>query len=136
MSENDNSNNITEKSRANILILMDSFIEEISSIRKTLLCVSVSALIVAPLAIGLSIYLILHPSFFAIIEIENEFGLLLILFVAVVLIICSIWLTSGIKQYLSIGIWDKGYNEYKKGKENMDRKIVLEYGLGSALTPD
>ena len=136
MSENDNSNNITEKSRANILILMDSFIEEISSIRKTLLCVSVSALIVAPLAIGLSIYLILHPSFFAIIEIENEFGLLLILFVAVVLIICSIWLTSGIKQYLSIGIWGKGYNEYKKGKEKMDRKIVLEYGLGSALTPD
>jgi hypothetical protein len=136
MSENDDSNNITETSRANILTVMDSFIEEITSIRKTLLGVSVSALIVALLAIGLSIYLILHPSFFAIIEIENEFGLVLILFVAGVLIISSIWLTSGIRQYLSIGIWGKGYNEYKKGKENMDRKIVLEYGLGSALTPD
>jgi hypothetical protein len=115
---------------------MDSFIEEITSIRKTLLGVSVSALIVAPLAIGLSIYLILHPSFFAIIEIENEFGLALILFVAAVLIISSIWLTSGIRQYLSIGIWGKGYNEYKKGKENIDIKIVSEFGLGSALTPD
>jgi hypothetical protein len=60
MSENDNSNNLTETSRANILTLMDSFIEEITSIRKTLLGVSVSALIVAPLAIGLSLYLILH----------------------------------------------------------------------------
>jgi hypothetical protein len=136
MSKNDNSNNITEMSRANILTLMDSFIEEITSIRKTLLGVSVSALIVAPLAIGLSIYLILHPSFFAIIEIENEFGMVLILFVAAVLIISSIWLISGIRQYLSIGIWGKGYNEYKKAKENMDRKIMLEYGLGSALTPD
>jgi hypothetical protein len=47
MSENDNSNNLTEKSRANILTLMDIFIEEITSIRKTLLGVSVSALIVA-----------------------------------------------------------------------------------------
>jgi hypothetical protein len=56
--------------------------------------------------------------------------------VATVLIISSIWLTSGIRQYLSIGIWGKGYNEYKKEKEDIDRKIVLEYGLGSALTPD
>ena len=135
MSENDNSNNLTETSRANILTLMDSFIEEITSIRKTLLGVSVSALIVAPLAIGLSLYLILHPSFFVILEIENEFGLILIIFVVTVLIISSIWLTSGIRQYLSIGIWGKGYNEYKKEKEDIDRKIVLEYGLGSALTP-
>lgn len=56
---------------------MDSFIEQITAIRKTLLGVSISALILAPLAIGLSIYLSLHRSFFAILEIENEFGLVL-----------------------------------------------------------
>jgi hypothetical protein len=51
---------------------MDSFIEQITAIRKTLLGVSISALILAPLAIGLSIYLLLHPSFFAILEIGDE----------------------------------------------------------------
>jgi hypothetical protein len=56
---------------------MDSFIEQITAIRKTLLGVSISALILAPLAIGLSIYLSLHRSSFAILEIENEFGLVL-----------------------------------------------------------
>lgn len=115
--------------RENILSLMDSFIEQITSIRKTLLGVSISALILAPFAIGLSVYLIIHPSFFAILEIENEFGSVLSVLLGAVLIISSIWLVSGIRQYKSISSWSKRYNEYKKEKEDLDRKIALQYGL-------
>jgi hypothetical protein len=115
--------------RENILSLMDSFIEQITNIRRTLLGVSISALVLAPLAIGLSVYLILHPSFFAILEIENEFGLVLSILLGAVLIISSIWLISGIRQYRSMNSWSKRYNEYKKEKEDMDRKIALHYGL-------
>ena len=119
----------TAAARENILSLMDGFIEQITSIRKTLLGVSISALILAPLAIGLSVYLIIHPSFFAILEIENEFGLVLSILLVAVLIISSIWFASGIRQYRSISSWSKRYNEYKKEKEDMDRKIALQYGL-------
>jgi hypothetical protein len=115
--------------RENILSLMDSFIEQITSIRKTLLGVSISALFLAPLSIGLSAYLILHPSFFAILEIENEFGLVLSILLGAVLIISSIWLVSGIRQYKSMSSWSKRYNEYKKEKQDMDRKIASQYGL-------
>jgi hypothetical protein len=115
--------------RENILSLMDSFIEQITSIRKTLLGVSISALILAPFAIGLSVYLIIHPSFFAILEIENEFGSVLSVLLGAVLIISSIWLISGIRQYKSISSWSKRYSEYKKEKEDLDRKIALQYGL-------
>jgi hypothetical protein len=118
-----------EVARENILSLMDSFIEQITNIRRTLLGVSISALVLAPLAIGLSVYLILHPSFFAILEIENEFGLVLSILLGAVLIISSIWLISGIRQYRSMSSWSKRYNEYKKEKEDMDRKIALQYGL-------
>jgi hypothetical protein len=132
--DDDNNNNITASStnaaaRKNILSLMDNFIEQITSIRKTLLGVSVSALLLAPLAIGLSVYLIFHPSFFAILEIENEFGLVLSILLGAVLIISSIWLVSGIRQYKSISSWSKRYNEYKMEKEDMDRKIAVQYGL-------
>ena len=115
--------------RENILSLMDSFIEQITNIRRTLLGVSISALVLAPFAIGLSVYLILHPSFFAILEIENEFGLVLGILLGAVLIISSVWLISGIRQYRSMSSWSKRYNEYKKEKEDMDRKIALQYGL-------
>jgi hypothetical protein len=117
------------KSKENILTLMDSFIEQITSIRKTLLGVSISALLLAPLAIGLSVYLILHPSFFAILEIENEFGLVLSILIGAVLIISSVWLASGIRQYKSISSWSKRYEDYKKEKEDMDRKVASQYGL-------
>jgi hypothetical protein len=136
MGENDKSNHVTEVSRANILILMDSFIEQITGIRKMLLGVSISALILAPFAIGLSLYLIVHPSFFAVLEIENEFGLGLSTLMGAVLVISSLWLVSGIKQYLSMGRWSKRYNEYIKAKEEIDKKIAIGYGLGTVLTPD
>ena len=136
MSENDKSNRVTEVSRANILFLMNSFIQQVTGIRKTLLGVSISALILAPLAIGLSLYLIVHPSFFAVLEIENEFGLVLSALMGAVLVISSLWLISGIKQYLSTGRWSKRYNEYVNAKEEMDRKIAIGYGLGTVSTPD
>ncbi len=122
-------NNTSSAARENILSLMDNFIEQITSIRKTLLGVSVSALILSPLAIGLSVYLIAHPSFFAILELENEFGLVLSILLGAVLVISSIWLTSGIKQYRSISSWGKRYNEYKREKDDMNRKIAIQYGL-------
>jgi hypothetical protein len=118
------------KYRENILSLIDDFIEQITSIRKTLLIVSISALLLSPLAMGLSIYLISHPSFFTILEIEHEFGFALSILLTAVFIISFIWLASGIRQYRSINPWSKRYEEYKKEKEDMDRKIAIRYGFG------
>jgi hypothetical protein len=117
------------KYRENILSLIDDFIEQITSIRRTLLRVSISALFLSPLAIGLSVYLISHPSFFTILEIEHEFGFVLSILLAAVFIISFTWLASGIKQYRSINPWSKRYDEYKKEKEDMDRKIAIKYGF-------
>jgi hypothetical protein len=127
LSENNHSDNTSVKYRENILGLMDDFIEQITSIRRTTLGVSISALLLSPFSIGLSIYLISHPSFFAILEIKNEFGFALSILLAAVFIISVTWLISGIRQYKSISPWNKGYNEYKKEKEKMDREIALEY---------
>ncbi|MPZ07050.1 MAG: hypothetical protein GEU26_11660 [Nitrososphaeraceae archaeon] len=108
---------------------MDSFIEQIFEIRKTLLGVSISALILAPIAIGLSIYLIRHPSFFAVMEIENEFGTVLAFLLGAVISISSIWLFAGIRQYMKIGSWNKRYREFRAEKEQMDRKLASQYEL-------
>ena len=84
--------------RSNILTLMDSFIDQIFQIRRTLVGVSISALILAPIAIGLSIYLIRHPSFLAVIDNENEFGIVLSILLGTVIIISCIWLFAGTRQ--------------------------------------
>lgn len=129
---NDNDNNdydLSTTARENLLTLMDTFIQQILNIRKTLLGVSVSALILAPIAIGLSVYLIRHPSFFAILEIENEFGTVLSILLGSVIIISSIWLYAGIKQYRKIGSWNSRYNAYISEKKEINRKISAQFGL-------
>jgi hypothetical protein len=120
---------LTTNARANLLTLMDTFIQQILNIRKTLLGVSISALILAPIAIGLSVYLIRHPSFFAILEIENEFGTILSVLLGSVITISSIWLYAGIKQYRKIGSWNSRYDAYLNEKREINRKISARFGL-------
>jgi hypothetical protein len=132
MDYNDDDNNNKEKlnmSRSDILSLLDDFIEQINQIRRTLFGVSISALLLSPLAIVLSIYLILHPSFFAILEIENEFALVLSVLLSAVILISSIWLITGIRQYLSLSSWNNRYKEYNEQKQKIDKMIESKYGL-------
>ena len=126
--DGNNSNNQLTPSSAtsnNILSLIDSFIEQIFHMRRTLDVISISAIILACLAIALSIFLLRHPSFFAVLEIENEFGLVLSVLLGAVIVVSSLWLIAGVKQYRSISSWNKRYGEYVKDKENFDRKIAL-----------
>jgi hypothetical protein len=95
----------------NILSLIDSFIEQIFHMRRTLDVISISAIILACLAIALPIFLLRHPSFFAVFEIENEFGLVLAILLGAIIIISAIWIVAGIKQYRSISSWSKRYND-------------------------
>jgi hypothetical protein len=113
--------------RYGVLNLMDTFIEQIFHIRKTLLGVSISALVIAPIAIGLSVYLLRHPSFIAILDIENDFGIVLAVLLAAIIIISSMWLVAGITQYRLIGSWNKRYGDYIIDKQKRDRIIASQY---------
>ena len=118
-----------ETTRQDILNLIDNFIEQIHKTRKILLGVSISAVILAPLAIGLSIYLIAHPSFFSILDTTDEFGDVLSILLGAVIVISSIWLVTGIRQYRSVKFLNKKYQQYMKEKDEIDRKIASQYGL-------
>jgi len=117
------------QSRQNILTILEGFIEQIQQIRKILLGVSLSAIVLGPLAIALSFYLVLHPSFFAVIESENEFGVALIVLLGAIIVISVIWLSTGIRQYFSMNRWKHRYLEYQNEKEAMDKKIASQFGL-------
>lgn len=132
MSNNNNGSageSTSSSSRGNILELLDSFIDQIQQLRRIMLGMSVSAIILAPLAIALSVYLVLHPTFYAILETENEFGHVLSIMLAAVIVISGIWLATGIRQYRSMNNWKVKYDEYSKEKEEIDKKIAAKFGL-------
>ncbi|MDQ3853277.1 MAG: hypothetical protein M3299_10635 [Thermoproteota archaeon] len=129
MSSDNEQDEITSSTRQDILTMLDSFIHQIQNIRRILLGMSISAIVLAPLAIALSVYLLLHPSFFAVLETENEFGLVLTVLLGAVVIISGIWFVTGIRQYHSMSQWKKRYDEYRREKEAIDRKIASQFGL-------
>ena len=126
----------SSSSRYRILSLIDNFIEQIFQIRKILFGVSISALVLAPIAIGLSVYLLQHPSFFAILDIENEFGDVLAVLLGTIIIISSIWIVAGIRQYRLISSWKKRYGDYIRDKQEMDRKIASQYSGEDSSSSD
>ncbi|HEX2409377.1 MAG TPA: hypothetical protein VHJ38_19410 [Nitrososphaeraceae archaeon] len=123
INNNNDDNIIMNAERNNILYLLDSFIEQIHKIRKFLIGVSVSSIILAPIAISLAVYLFTHQSFYRVLEAESEFGFGLIVLLSAVIIISSILFVTGILQYKQIGSWHKKYESYKKEKDDVEEYI-------------
>ncbi len=113
----------------NILSSMDLFIEKIQHLKGLMLGVSISALLLAPLAIGISLYLFTHPNFLQLVENELEFALLLTILLTVVLVTSGIWLVTGIQQFRSLSSWNKRYCGYLKKRDDLDKDIISKYHL-------
>jgi len=113
----------------NILSSMDLFIEKIQQLKGIMLGVSLSAVVLAPLAIVISLYLLTHPNFLRLIEHEGEFAILLTVLLTVVLVTSGIWLVAGIQQFRSLSSWNKRYCNYLKKREDLDNDITSKYHL-------
>ena len=125
------SENKTPTSRFDVLDLMDSFIQKILELRRILLGVSISGFILAPFAIGLSIFLLTHNHFFIVLEREYDFGVALSILLGVVIAISVGWMITGFRQYKTLKSWNKKYDEYKQQKDDIDKKIASQYDLDS-----
>lgn len=123
------SENKTPTSRLDVLDLMDSFIQKILELRRILLGVSISGFILAPFAIGLSIFLLTHNHFFIVLEREYDFGVALSILLGLVIAISTGWMVTGIRQYKTLKSWNKKYQEYLQQKDDIDKKIASQYGL-------
>jgi hypothetical protein len=115
-------------SRVDLLDVMDGFISKILEIRKILLGVSISGFILAPFAIGLSIFLFTHPHFFRVLKAEYGFGLSLSLLLGIIIVISVIWMIAGIRQHMTLKSWNKKYQQYLHQKDEIDKKIASKYG--------
>ena len=120
---------MTEYSNADILGTLDYIIEKIQNLRKIMIGVSISGLVLAPFAIALTLYLATHPKFFDILEDRDEFGVFLSILLAGIVVISGIWLYTGIRQYLTLSSWNSRYSGYLNKKEELDRSISKEYNL-------
>jgi len=120
---------LSDNESKDILRSMDGFIEKIQQLRGVMLGVSFSALILAPFAIGISLYLITHPKFLLLLEQEGDFGIILIVLLVGILVTSGIWLVTGIRQFRSLSKWNDRYSDYLKRRETLDNTISSTFHL-------
>ncbi len=129
MSKDTDTNANDSPSRQNVLDIIESFINDIVVIRRTLVGFSLSALFLAPFAIALSLYLMFHPSFFSVLQNHGDFGMYLVMLLVSIVVISLAWIALGIRQYRFMGTWSKGYLEYIGRKELMDNRFSSQFNL-------
>jgi hypothetical protein len=122
-------NSDPDKSRFSLIEVIESFIEKINNIRITLLGISISGLILAPFAIGMSAYLITHPHFFFILDEYDEFGVFLSISLGIIIVVSLVWFVLGIRQYVILKSWNEKYTRYIRKKEKIDSEISSQFEL-------
>lgn len=118
-----------EYSSHSIRDIIESFVEQIQKTRKLLFGVTISVLVLAPLAIGLSVYLVRHEHLFFILDEYDEFGIFLVVLLSTIIVVSSIWLILGIRQFAMLKSWNAKYSSYIKKKEKLDEKISSSFDL-------
>ena len=108
MSKDTDTNENNSPSRQNVLDIIESFINGIVVIRRTLVGFSLSALFLAPFAIALSLYLMFHPSFFSVLQGHGDFGMYLVMLLVSIVVISLAWIALGIRQY---ELWELGVRD-------------------------
>jgi hypothetical protein len=115
--------------RSDILIQIDELIERVNRVRKIFLGMTFSTIILAPLSILLSGYLVLHPSFYKILVAEDRFGYVLAVLLGFVISISCVWLVTGLRQHRVLKLWNSRYADYIAEKDRVEKVIAAQYGL-------
>lgn len=122
-------NSDPDKSRFSLIEVIEGFIEKINNTRITLLGISISGLILAPFAIGMSAYLVTHPHFFFVLDEYDEFGVFLSISLGIIIVVSLVWFVLGIRQYVILKSWNEKYTRYIRKKEKVDSEISSQFEL-------
>ncbi len=116
----------TEKAqdKTNAIQLIDELVSHMNKTRGVFKTMIISSFVLAPLCLMLTAVFILHP--FLLHRILFRFpnlGIFLIFFIAVSVILASIWLYMGLSERSFFSNWNNKYNRYKLLKSRLDNEF-------------
>jgi len=112
------------KDKTNVTQLIDELVSHMNRTRGVFKTMIISSFILAPLCLMLTAVFILHPFFLHRILFRfPHLGIFLMFFIAVSVILASIWLYMGLSERSFFSNWDDKYNRYKLLKSRLDKEF-------------
>jgi hypothetical protein len=127
--DSNNSTKRTEKSqdKASVVKLIDELVSHMNRTSGVFKMMIISSFILAPLCLMLTAVFLLHPFFLHRILFRfPHLGIFLLFFIAVSVILASIWLYMGLSERSFFSNWNNKYNRYKLMKSRLDKELGQE----------
>jgi hypothetical protein len=110
--------------RESISEVLDDLIYHLNTTKSTFTFMIISSFIIAPLALVVAAVFTFHPRFlFFLLDRVPQVGAILIVFVAITVILASIWLAIGIKERRFFASWDKRFSRFMSLKDKIDKEL-------------
>ena len=114
---------------AGLLEMIDNLILHINEERTWFNVLIVTSILAAPISLLFTLYLLLHRRLVAFIFIRDPvLGITAIIYFAIILVVSSLWLIVGLKEFKFISKWNSRFRRYFSLKERLDRELRKEFG--------
>lgn len=112
--------------RNDVLNLLNELIGRVNNVKRVYVGTTFSAIILAPLSISLSTYLVFHPSFYRLLDSEEGFGYVLAGFLGFLVSLSSTWLVAGLRQYQTLKKWNRKYDNYLASRITFEKSVAAQ----------
>lgn len=110
-----------------LLETIDDLIYHMSGVRTLFVMLSATSLILAPIAIIVAAFFLLHPGFLRLLLLRDPFvGSVFLLYVALTAVLSAVWLVVGWREHRFLSRWNDRFKRFVSLKEQIDQELGAE----------
>ena len=114
---------------AGLLEMIDNLILHINEERTWFNVLIATSILAAPISLLFTLYLLLHRRLVTFIFMRDPvLGITAIIYFAIILVVSSLWLIVGLKEFNFISKWNSRFKRYFSLKERLDKELRKEFG--------
>ncbi len=114
---------------AGLLETIDTLVYHINEERTWFNILVATSILAAPITLFFTLFLLLHRRLLIFIfRLDPSVGIIAIMYFAVILIVASLWLVVGIKEFKFLSKWNSRFRQYFSLKEQLDKELRREFG--------
>jgi len=122
----------SDEEDVSLLRMIDDLIYRINSERIWFQIIVITSLAMAPISLLITLFFLLHPRLLLIVLgfgrfAGPSFGMLMLAYVIVNLVVASLWLAVGIREFRFFRKWDRRFRRYFSLKEKLDVELRKEF---------
>ena len=114
----------SSRSETGLLEMIDNLILHINQERTWFNVLIATSILAAPISLLFTLYLLLHRRLVAFIFLRDPvLGMTAIIYFAIILVVSSLWLIVGLKEFKFISKWNSRFRRYFSLKERLDKEL-------------